>query len=434
MPNESKKVVTDNGALLVRNLSGINNVTAEDRLTLDELREAVNVDITKEGRITRRSGREVVLTGEMIRGLWSPDGVRVFYATLNQLWVLDTETMTSALLFTGVSLAGTPAFVEVNGDIYWSDGVNQKIIRPDGSVVPWGVGAPLAQVAVTGTSGGTLEAGEYLVSVTCRTGTGEESGSLPVQRVTVPANGKIQVVGLLAPNDARITHFSLYLGTVGGKVLYRTKDEPKSSAVAELTTLQTQAAELRAQELVPMVPARRLVHYRGRIFALNGRVLYWTEPLRYGLTHPAKNYYVLPADGTVLAACEEGLLIAADKTYLLSGRNPDAFELVKRLEYGAPAGNVIEAQGSDFGLETESKVVCWMSHKGLVMGTADGQVLNLTQKRVAMTPMESATVALKQERGVRQVVASGKKTAKANRLRVGDSIIGEVRRNGVVVG
>lgn len=435
MTNTSKKVLTDDGALVVRNFSGMDTVTAEDRLTLDELRDAVNVDISKEGRINRRAGRRNILTGELIRGLWSPDGVRIFYAALNKLRMLYTSTETDTELFMGVSLSGTPSFVELNGDIFWTDGVINRVIRPDLSVTPWGVGAPLAQVVATGMAGGALEAGDYLVSATCYTNTGEESGSLPIQSVTVPANGKIQLAGLLAPNDSRIVGYRLYLGTVGGKVLYHAADVARASMIGELTTVQAQAAELRTHELVPMAPAMRLVYYRGRIFGLSGRVLTWTEPLRYGLTNPATNYYVLPEAGTILAAYDEGLFVVTEsKTYRLGGRNPDSFELLELLDYGAPVGNVENAPGTAFGLESEAKVSVWMSRKGLVMGTNSGLVLNLTQKRVAMTPCLSASVAYREEDGRRQVVASNLKSSKRNRMGVGATAFAEVRRNGVVVG
>lgn len=435
MPNESKEIVTDDGALLVRNFSGMDNVTAEDRLTLDELRDAVNVDISKEGRVTRRSGRRRILSNELIRGLWSPDGVRIFYAALNKLRMLDTSTEVDTELFTDVSLSGTPAFVELNGDIYWTDGVGNWIIRPDLSVVPWGVRAPVAQVVATGMAGGTLEAGDYLVSATCYTNTGEESGSLPIQTVTVPANGKIQFAGLLAPNDSRIVGYRLYLGTIGGKVLYHAADVARINMSAELTTVQNQGAELRTQEMVPMTPGKRLAHYRGRIYAMSDRVLTWTEPLRYGLTKPSTNYYVMPSDGTILAAYDEGLfVITGSKTYRLGGRDPDGFELLELLDYGAPPGNAENIPGSAFGLESDAAVSVWMSNKGLVMGLRSGSVANLTQKRVAMAPCLSASVAYREEGGRRQVVASNLKSGKTNRMGVGAVAYAEVRRNGVVVG
>lgn len=432
MTNASKKTLNDGNALLQRNFSGINNVTAEDRLTLDELRAAINVDITKEGRVSRRTGRRVVLEGISIRGLYTDVRDRMFYADTNKLYCLTPETEAVEEVLSPVNLSSIPAFCEVNGDVYFTDGTLTKIIKPDLSVTQWGVDPPIIQPSVS-LGAGSLEAGEYLVTATCYTNTGEESGCRPLQKITVPANGGINVTGLFAPSDPRIVGFRVYLGTPGGKIPYHAADVPVDQNAVLLTTVQTQAAELRTMELTRPPAGSKIVYYRGRIYILVGNILYWTEPLRFGQVNMAKNYLVLPANCTMLAAVQEGLYVACDKTYFLSGRDPDQFQILLVADYGAPNTFPVSTSGTNMGLESEDVVAVWMSQNGLVMGNGLGQVSNLTQKRIAMAKYATAALAYREERGMRQVLMSGKKPGQGNRLGIGAYAIAEVRQNGVVI-
>lgn len=67
------------------------------------------------------------------------------------------------------------------------------------------------------------------------------------------------------------------------------------------------------------------------------------------------------------------------------------------------------------------------------MGNGLGQVSNLTQKRIAMAKYATAALAYREERGMRQVLMSGKKPGQGNRLGIGAYAIAEVRQNGVVI-
>lgn len=425
----------DQTALLQRNFSGMNNVTSEDRLTLDEFRNAVNVDMTREGRIQRRAGQRLVHSAQSIRGMWSGDGQNVFFATLNRLkhFTAGEEAITD--LYGPVSLANNPTFCLVNGDVYFTDGVRTRIIHPDLTTSPWGVKAPTAAPTLSLASG-SLEKGTYLVTATCCTGTGEESGALAVQSIDVPSDGGgINVAGLLAPNDARIVGFRLYLSTPNGEVLYHAADVPRAEMFVTLSTVQAQAAELRTCDLTPMPAGQKLVHYRGRIYVAVGSTLFWSEPLRYGLTNLATNFLVMPDAITLLAPSEEGLFVAAGKTFFLRGRDPESFTLETKLGYGSPDTTYVLLQASHLGLGGEGVAAAWMSSTGFVIGASDGSVANLTEAKVAMSEFDAAAIAYREEDGIRQLLASGiKNTNSRRKFRLADLSVAEVRRNGVVVG
>lgn len=425
----------EKGAVVTRNFTGMNNITPEDRLGFEKLRAAVNVDFNKEGRVTRRTGQRAVLNGQLQRGLWSPDGREVYYADFNRLMHFTAGVETPTVVFTGLHLGGTPAFAKPTLDIYFSDGLKNRILKSDGSIVPWGIDAPLA-VAASYVAGGALEKGTYLVTATCFAASGEESGAFPVQKIVVPVNGgSIRLSGLVAPADPRVVGFNLYVSSANGEVLYKAKQVLRPALSGLITTLQTQAGDLRTEHLTPPPPATKLCVYRGRIFGMVGNLLWWTESLRYGLTNQATNYYVLPEVGTLLAPSDEGIFVAGvSKTLFLLGRDPQAFETKDVLAYGAPLGDPVRVQMSHLGFEGEGIAQVWMSSKGLVAGLPSGMVFNLTDKEVAMAPMVEAAVAFREEMGRRQLLAAGRKSGRPTRLALTDKVVAEIRRNGVVVG
>lgn len=108
----------DNGAVLLRNFLGINNVDEEDRLDFRFLRDAVNLDLSRQGRLRRRRGRTTVHTGA-VRKLWS-NGSRVLFSTGAAIY--DLLRSASGVHSTAAvrSDTGADAFVDAEGEIYFS--------------------------------------------------------------------------------------------------------------------------------------------------------------------------------------------------------------------------------------------------------------------------------------------------------------------------
>jgi hypothetical protein len=293
------------------------------------------------------------------------------------------------------------SYTEAAGAVYLTNGAVTAMYR-DGKVTSWGVETPTSSPTIS-LSGGILSAGDYLLTCTFVRDTGEESGSnLPVVIRGVPAGSGLVITNLPVPTAADVTAVNVYMCAANGAVLYLIK-QVAVGAIGELITgAEPQGAKLQTALVSPMPAGTSAATSRGRVFVAAGNVLWYSEPLRYGLCDASVNYMLFPADIQLVVGLSTGLFIAADKTYFWGG--PDSLDPLRTV------GEYTGVRNSVSYLPTTSDAI-WLSSRGMVHGTLDGQVTLLTDGRLATKYAGHGSTLYRESAGIKQFIGTATETS-----------------------
>jgi hypothetical protein len=384
---------------------GMDNVSPNHALAKDALRRAINLDVLDDGTLQLRSGLTLRIAGRA-HSAWPPDGKGpAFYAVLDGVLTRYTRAVSGALTGTALrtGMGDLPvAYLDLAGDVYYSNGVVSGKLLAGSFPRPWGVERPSGQPALAALTSGGLFAGRYQVAVTFVDDLGEESGTGHTEAVDVTEGGGIALTKIPQPVDATVSRIRVYISKANGEVLYRYGDYAVGTTAVNLARSSTLGKELDTQFLIPPLPGTILESYNGRIYIRRSNVIYYTEPLRYGAMR-LTNYMAFEEEVRIIKDGGVGLWVAiADKrTVLLQGSGPENFELMEKLPYGAAKGAVTELPGDK---------LFWMSSKGPVIAKG-GEIEDLTDDagdalvHVAIDVGSSGACAFMESRGVRQIIA-----------------------------
>lgn len=128
-----------------------------------------------------------------------------------------------------------------------------------------------------------------------------------------------------------------------------------------------------------------LALYASRMFVVNGRFVYKSEPLGYGLYDRARMRLRFPSNVKLFKPVKSGVFASDSKlTYFLEG-NPDDFLRTKILD--CPAHEYSEAmgyiEGKEFGLPDAGLCAVWSCDEGLCIGTSTGQLYVITKNKLS---------------------------------------------------
>ena len=103
------------------------------------LRDAVNVDVSAQGRLRRRDGYTLVSAGTGCHSLWSPTSAdyALYVEGANIKRVAQSGEV--SVVYTGVTPTLRMSFADVHGAVYFSNGVDKgSLYETENSVRPWG--------------------------------------------------------------------------------------------------------------------------------------------------------------------------------------------------------------------------------------------------------------------------------------------------------
>lgn len=145
-----------------------------------------------------------------------------------------------------------------------------------------------------------------------------------------------------------------------------------------------------------MPPGACIAHHAGRLLVAVGSALIYSEPFTPNLRDESRGFEIFPAPITCIAAVEAGVFVMADKTYYLPGGLP-AQSLRAVLPYGALAGSV--GYRKDGGAH-------WMSERGIVSASIQGELTNLQERHVAMQAAGVGATLYREADGMRAIVSA----------------------------
>lgn len=376
---------------------GMNNRTEDFALRPDELRNAVNVDISTAGRISRRQGYELVHAAAGAHSLWA-DGDYLYYQQESTLYRVNARHASApeAVHF-GLHLDLPMAHVATPRGVFYSNGVDSGHLV-GGAPRNWGI-APPPSTPNAAVTLGTLHPGLYQVTYTYVRADGEESGAPMSATVQLAATGGIELSGMAPSLDPTVTHARIYCTQQNGTESYQALQIPVSQLAQPVTiTYQPEGRRLAPQPIVQMPPGDVLELHGSRVYSAIGCILNYSEEWAFGQFHPLRNFFAFPAPVTIVASTVDGLYVVADQTYFFSGFEPSKFAPNIVAPYGAVKGTKCVLPNSvDIG---------WFSARGAVLASPGGNLRALQDSQVAVETATIGAATFREEDGRRQILST----------------------------
>ena len=361
---------------------GIDNVSNKSNLPQGAVADAVNVDIDRAGTLARRAGYAQVLGGSA-HDLWtSPARSESFAAIGGALCRVRMPWASTSLhpLAVDVPLS----YDDLNGDVVCGSKHETLVIAPDLSVRRLGLEVPGAPGVVPAASGG-MTAGAYGVAISYLCG--NEEGGLSSITFADLTEGQGFALTLPQPAESLPTAIRIYRTQANGDVLYRVTDLPLSitSYLLGLTPVGRQASNWGLERMMPGDFVRA---WKGRLWTVRGRTIYFSEPLRYGLYSPRHNFVQAANPVTLFEPVEAGIFVGGrDGIHFISGTNPKDFNPVK-LGGQAPirgtGTRLLSALLGDDG-DSGQYVALWLAGNGFVIGRSDGSIVEKQRRRITLS-------------------------------------------------
>ena len=352
------------------------------------LRNAVNINIDNQGKLSRRDGYARVAQAVGAHSGYSCEGGH-FFADAGRLKMLNADDSVSDVC----SVAGSfVAYEYFDGILYFSDGVTTRKRLADGTVMEWGFDAPSKPILFT--YPGALPAGRYLAALTYVTDDGIEHGASELAYVDCSIASSIAFSALPQRNDATIR---LYLSTANSKTLYRVGETTAGSLTVYVEPGSGAALD---KQFISRPPAGSIIRvHNGRMYIADGKIRWHSESFAFSHFMLGTGFVQYEHDIVVMEPVDVGMWLATTgKTYLIGGEVEEAPTQREVAGYGAVPGTSL--------IDPATKHAMWYSTRGAVTGTKDGQLVNLQEANVAADTGDRGAAVLREQDGIKQFIAS----------------------------
>jgi hypothetical protein len=265
---------------------------------------------------------------------------------------------------------------------------------------PLGIDPPGPPGVFVEASGG-LDAGRYAFAASFLRGT-EESGLSFGQFVDIPAGGGA-LLNVHQPLDSTVTGVNIYRTTPNGDVFYLAATLPVGTTEYKLGVgrLGRQSdtiykTRIRGGHLVR--------HWRGRLLVARGRVLHFTEPMRYGVCDEREGFVQYSSKITLIEPVDTGVFVgSADGVIFLDGDGPGKW-VVRKVSSHAPVfGTGVAVDASEINEKVAEAggnkgVALWQTEYGYAVGLSSGTVVMPQAPRLKLSPTKVGAVMVHQRR------------------------------------
>lgn len=383
----------DEDVVVYSAFGGLRNDVSPERFGVGDLVVATNCDLDKTGRISRRAGYTSVAAGDR-HSLWaSQDQELCLFVEGNALKRLAVDYSATALR-TLVGVGERMSYAEVNGLVYFSNGIDTGVVQ-NGAVRSWGLLIPALPGVAVGT--GNLPAGQYQFTITHQRADGQESGAPLAGVVDVPENGAL-TFQIPVSYDANVAGSVIYISAPNGDDMYLAGEVANSVTNWRYAgNTQEFSDPVDSQFMMPAPAGQVVAYYRGRMFVAVGDVIYPSQEYAYE-RFDMREY--IPMDGrvTLLAPMEDkesaggvshsGFFVGTDKSCgVIIGAGPADFQYVPKTGYGAILGALDFVDGSVFGDNSlgARQLPMWLTTQGICVGKPDMMIQNITRTKYSFT-------------------------------------------------
>jgi hypothetical protein len=122
----------------------------------------------------------------------------------------------------------------------------------------------------------------------------------------------------------------------------------------------------------------------GHVFVAQGAVIWYSEPFSLGAFDLARSFLPFEDRITMMRPLLGGMWVSTERqTFFLPGRNPRETGPTKTADYPAIESTDTDVDLSKIGSgELNGIGAIWTTPKGICLGTPEGQMINLTQRRL----------------------------------------------------
>lgn len=417
-----------------REFLGINNKSKESSLAPNVLREAVNIDIDQDGKLSSRQGYgEVLVACENGHSLWTdpflPFGLYADGGDMHLFWPSESAEPLRDGLTPGLPLS----YVRINEAAYWSNGVQRGMVGLDLQCTDWACEQPAGQPELAAVANGTFKQGTVQVAVTFIDVHGRESGSTVAAKVRLASGGGVQVTNIPQPVGDEVVQVRIYASESNGGTLAFAAQFPVG--ITTYTMLGAPKGRLLATQHLRPLPAGHIVAMgNARQYVARENVIFWSPALRYGLFHPAHGYTRFPARITMMVFVGEGtdgagLFVACgNRTFWLGGKDPSQWSQAVKSPYGAIEGTACMTPARKWGIDSDTEVPAWLSTAGqFVVGMPGGVLATMKQDEAVTGIGERGASLFREADGLVQFLTSLRAPTKL-RAGVSDTAIARVYR------
>lgn len=412
---------------------GVDNMSGETDVGLRSLREAVNVNVSDTGRVSRRDGYTLVSTmsasdivGVGNRGFIAADG------TLLTFDVADFGIGAITEIMEGVGEHLCVALIEP--DIFMSDGERNFRIAPDNTITPWALDEPMPPaVAALNNQGGGMAAGTYQMAMS-NAPVGEAESALSERVVFAIGTGEYPSIDLPLTGHRRALYMTKADGTELLLVAYVPADVPG------INVMQPQLGRPPVTEDTAAMPAcSAALYYRGRLWVATQNWLTTSLPFQYTVTALEDGTMALMEPITGLGSCGDaggGFFIGQQsRVYYAQGDSPNELTLLERYPAGMVAGTLKMVPGAQLPMQAppSEQVPMWMATDGVFcVGLPDGTVLPLTERYFVAANAKRGAAMMQRRKGESRYIATVEEP-RDNVFAASDELTIEIVRNGIPV-
>lgn len=302
---------------LITSFVGINNVSAQERLTSGEMKTASNVDLTSTGALVTRRGHTLLRAGTCVHSLYE--------AAFGLLCVIEADLV--LISFDGASrtliqraLGHTRVWYATlpDGRVAFSNGLINGLTG-GGVAVPWGVLVP--------TEAGNAAAGATPYWLTYS----RHSDRLESAPLYGPPTSVDALITGLPQRDGYDINVYFALDGLTGFLAGSTSTDEFRFAGAPSALVNPCVTE----HLVPPPPGRCMVRWKSRVLMASGKVVWATSPFQYEQTDARRDFVQMPDDITFIYGGDAGVWVGTTADlFFLRG---DTFDgLVQEQVIGKP--------------------------------------------------------------------------------------------------
>lgn len=401
---------------------GVDMLSAETALPKGAVRSAVNVDLDRAGRFSRREGQTQRDNTPGLHSLfYAPQKGWTLVAKDAELFKLDTSTYVRTSLAT-LRSPHPVDYTEYNGNLYYANRTTLGWV-PSDSALARTVGVPVPPAPTLSIGDGGLTPGTYGLVITLVDDRGEEGGASELQVIELPNGGGIRMTNL--PQIYGWTIF-VYLTSPDGDILRLGAELPAvfpTYVVAETA----QGGVCDTQHLIPMPGGDIVRWHNGRLITAKNGVLTISEPLRPHLHNPAHG--VIPFSGHIafVESVSDGIYVGDSRgVWFLAGRDAVKFEQRRVSSCRAVARSSVMVPPEHFPeklVPVPEPVALWLSTSGYVVGMSGGATVELQPDRIKVAPGLSGRSVFLLRDGRKQIITPVNSTSTASFGTAVDSVI-----------
>jgi hypothetical protein len=417
------------GTVPIDSFKGLNNVLRPENTPQDFLKKAENIDIDKSGKIHKRKGYTKVDTG-VYTSLWASENGNGCYGVKDGNLVRIHDDYSTSLVRSNVG-PDPISFDEINNQIFYSS-ISVNGVIENGISRSWGIASYLPSPTLSSVTG-SLDSGTYQVTFTLVRSNGLDGGSPIPSVITVAQNGGITFTMPSSP-DPDLLYARVYVSTRDGVELYY-HGVVNFGSTYTISDVRENINILRSADFQEAPLGHIVKYYMGRIYIVNDNTIYYSEPFQYENFNLAEGFIQYDKRIKEFLPVEDGIWVASDKLYYISGNNPSEFKSDVKEDIKIVEGTAKRISGSYILMENTPIGFKWLvtSDLGIFVLFNQGMVINLTSQNLALEQADSGASAFIQENGMNQYVSMLKTNNDPNNSVFGDFVEAKIIRNGVII-